>query len=239
MIRDLDVNQMVDTIRDIYNANPQQGRASIENYLRKNFNHWPEEHRVTALKAVLMEFEKSNNAKVPQEEEILARLFSMILGGNVSRSELSSAELLDRLAESLNTVFDSLNELILTIGTTLEGDECTDETIRRFIGGHLLDENRTASLGTYLGKIRQAFLTSHRAFQKAAQKIVGDILDELDPEKLSVKRSGGIIFGPLRKADSFDTYVEKYAICRQWFESDRFLRDFLRDFENNCRKIAF
>ena len=96
MIRDLDVNQMVDTIRDIYNANPQQGRASIENYLRKNFNHWPEEHRVTALKAVLMEFEKSNNAKVPQEEEILARLFSMILGGNVSRSELSSAELLDR-----------------------------------------------------------------------------------------------------------------------------------------------
>ena len=239
MIKDLDVNQMADTIRDIYSANPQQGRASIENYLRKNLDHWPEEHRVTALKAVLIEFEKSNDAMVPQEEEILSRLFSMILGGKVSRSELSSAELLDRLADSLNTVFDSLNELILTIGTTLEGDECTDETIRRFIGGHLLDENQTASLGTYLGKIRQAFLTSHRAFQKAAQKIVGDILDELDPDKLSVKRSGGIIFGPLRKAESFDTYVEKYATCRQWFESDRFLRDFLRDFENNCREIAF
>jgi hypothetical protein len=239
MIKDLDVNQMADTIRGIYSDDPQRGRAAIENYLRKNLDHWPEEHRVTALEAILTEFEKSNDAMVPQEEEILSRLFSMILGGQVSRAELSSAELLDRLAESLNTVFDSLNELILTIGATLEGDDCTDETIRRFIGGHLHDENQSASLGSYLGKIRHAFLASHQAFQKAAQKIVGDILDELDPESIGERQTGRIKFGPFRKAESYDTYRHKYALCRQWFESDRFSRDILKEFENNCRKITF
>ena len=229
---------MADTIRDIYDAHPQRRRAVIEKYLRKNLDHLPEGHRVSAFKSVLMEFEKNSNTKVPQEEEIFSRLFTMLLGSKVSHSELPSAELLDRLAESLNTVFDSLNELILTIGTTLEGEECTDETIRRFIGGHLLDDNQNASLGTYLGKIRQAFLTSHRAFQNAARKIVGDILDEIDPEKIFVRPTGGIKFGPFRKAESFDTYRQKYAVCRQWLESERFSKDLLREFENNCRKIS-
>ena len=52
--------------------------------------------------------------------DFLDRLVPLLLGRDVSR-DLSTPELLSRLAHSLNTVFTMLNELIGLIDSTLGG----------------------------------------------------------------------------------------------------------------------
>jgi hypothetical protein len=40
----------------------------------------------------------------------------------------------------------------------------------------------------------------------------------------------------MKKAESFDLFEEKYKRVKKWYESERFLLDFLRQFEKNCQK---
>jgi predicted component of type VI protein secretion system len=192
-----------------------------------------------ALQGVLAEFGGLPAGVKPagsHAEPVLARLFSLVLGGRVSETELASEEVLERLAGSLNELFDTLNRLIATIDATLGGGVAQDETIRHVIGDQLEGESASMSLERHLGRIGDAFFRSHEAFQSAARKIVGDILDELDPQRIHDAQEGGLKFGPLKKAESFDVYQNKYDRCRSWYESDRFTTDLLREFEKRCQK---
>ena len=90
----------------------------------------------------------------------------------------------------------------------------------------------------HLGQIQKAFLTTQQAFKNAAHARVREILDELDPGKISASGGGGLKFGPLRKAECFEIYESKFRSCKKWFESGRFMEDFLREFEKNCQKLS-
>ncbi len=229
-------------IRKIYAANGPQAAEAIEAYLSNRLGLLTAEERIDRLQKLMAYWTGSQTGPTlpsDDDQEVLARLFSLILGKRVHPADLSSSELLQRLAESLNTIFDTLNKLVGLIQSTLSGREDPEETIRQVIGFHLGGEDQTKSLEAFLGQISQAFLVTQEAFKKAAQKLVGTILDELDPSQFDRLETSSLKFGPLRKAELFDLYTQKLEQCRSWYESGRFVADFQREFEKSCRQRPF
>lgn len=233
--------QLASEIRQLYQSDPCHSEAVIEAYLEKRMSRLAPESRVKLLHKLKDEFDTAHalpSAGSDMEEGVLLKVFSLLLGRDVSQADLSSKEMLQRLAESLNTIFDTLNQLIRVINMTLFGQGAGDETIRYVIGSHIKGGDHTKSLESYLGQIQKAFLTTQQAFKSAAATRVGEILDELDPDKIAETGGGGLKFGPLRKAEYFEIYESKFRSCKKWFESGRFMEAFLREFEKNCLKLS-
>ena len=238
MVEAMNGRQIAKEIRTLYAKEPGRAPELIRRYLERTLPGNSLQEQMDALQGVMAEFGDMPTGEKPsgnRPEPVLARLFSLVLGGRVSETELVSEAVLERLARSLNQLFDTLNRLIATIEATLGGG-AQDKTIRHVIGEQLEGESASMSLERHLGRIGDAFFRSHEAFQSATRKIVGDILEELDPQRIHDVQEGGMKFGPLKKAESFDAYRNKYDSCRSWYESDRFTTDLLREFEKRCQK---
>ena len=241
MTKAIPLAEVVEEVRSIYRADPSRAETLIERHLQERLKDLGPAERKEILARLTQAFagEAPASAASPAAQgihpEVLSRLFSLFLGERIGTLDLSSAELLERLARSLNTVFEHLNEIVSVIHSTLLGRRSELETIRQIIGTNLQGEGGGTSLEVYLGQIREAFLTSHLAFQQTARTIVEKILRELDPEHLGDEESGGLKFGPLRKAGLFDAYQEKFQKIRQWFNSGRFTEEILREFEKACQ----
>ena len=239
MSDDVLVQQLTDEIRAIYTADPTRASQAIEAHLILRLADWGDAGRPVVERIMERLSPKGVPAETIGDAEVLTRIFGLLLGRKVHPEDLSSAELLERLAHSLNTIFDTLNELINVINTTFSaGTRKEEQTIRQFIGYHLEGEDQTRSLEDYLGQIGKAFLTTQEAFKKAARMKVAQILQTLDPDKIATERSGGLKIGPLRKAEDFDILKEKIEKIRRWFDSGRFMEDFLREFERNCESLS-
>jgi hypothetical protein len=158
-----------------------------------------------------------------------------LLGERVSAKDLESEVLPEKMLSALNTVFDTLNRVVGVIHTTLLGRKAEFETIRKIIGADLR-EGEADSLQGYLNQIQEAFLMAHQAFQQAARTKVGEILSELDPDRIATLRERGLRFGPLRKAELFEIYREKFRACKDSFDSGRLMNDLLKEFERICQK---
>jgi len=219
---DLDI--LANEIRRIYAADKPGAANLIEEFLESSLNGISSNDKVELLGQLAGKFEQT-------------RIFSFLLGKKVTQADLCSAELLQRLADSLNTMFNMLNQLVAVINKTFMGQNQGIETIRQVIGFHLEGEKQSISLESYLGQISKAFLTAQRAFKLAAEKKVKEIMVELDPERIAASQGGGLKLGRLRKADSFELYVQKFQGFRDYFESGRFMEELLREFENNCQKL--
>ncbi len=211
---------------------------SVEAYLNEQMALWDRQQRIAALKTIVAEREGNScgpHVAVESDDEVLTRICSLLLGRKVSMDDLSSSELLEKLAESLNTIFNTLNQLISVINMTFTGEGSPEQTIRQVIGFRLEGEGQGSSLETYLGQISTAFLTSQQSFKEAAYAKVKQVLRVLDPEQLAAESGKGLKFGPLKKAEMFDLYAERYDKIQKWFSSGRFMEDFLREFEKNCQ----
>lgn len=234
------LSQLVGDIRNAYMAAPDKGPESVTAMLEKRLAGLPGDDARAVVEAMIARFMPAQNGQMETvaDKEVLTRVFGLILGRRVTPEDLSSSELLARLAQSLNTIFDALNQLISVINLTFSGSaDQGEQTIRQFIGFHLEGEDQTKSLEDYLGQINKAFLTTQEAFKKAALSKVAQIIQALDTEKLAEERSGGLKIGPLRKAEDFDILKEKIDRIRQWFDSGRFMEDYLREFEKNCQEF--
>jgi hypothetical protein len=137
----------------------------------------------------------------------------------------------------LNTVFDSLNAIVGGINATLLGKKEELETIRFIIGSDLGGRKASGSLQEYLDRIQEAFAVAHRAFQEASGKKTGELLDELSPENISSKAEGGLKFGPMRKAELWDIYEERFRAVKKALESGRLRESLLREFERSCQRM--
>lgn len=169
-------------------------------------------------------------------QEEMSRLISLLLGKDVALENLSPEELITKLSQSLNTVFDSLNQIISVINTTLLGEKIELATIRQVIGSDMEGSSGHDPLQIYLDQIQEAFLVAHRAFQQAAGDKIVQIFKELDPEVISAAAGTGFKFGPMRKAECFDIYTEKFNACKKWSDSGRAVEELLREFEKICQK---
>ncbi len=235
----LSVSEMAATIRNKYMADPSSGQQTIDAYVKEVLAERPPEEARAIIEEVMQSFSAdSEPIELLADKELLTRVFGLLLGRKVTLDDLTSGELLERLAKSLNTIFNALNELISVINMTFAGGEGTGEqTIRQFIGFHLEGEDQTQSLEAYLGKINDAFLTTQKASKAAVQTKVGQILNALDPSKLAAERSGGLKIGPMRKAEDFDILKEKIERIRRWYDSGRFMEEYSREFEKSCQKF--
>jgi hypothetical protein len=215
---------------------PDQAREKIEAFLAEELKSQELTERLDVLSELERIFPAEGRPLMHPgaSDDLLESLVPLLLGRDVSR-DLSTPELLSRLAHSLDTIFTMLNELIGLINSTLGGNQAGDETIRQIIGTSLTGQGEVQSLEQYLGQIKKAFLTAQESSKDAARTMAAYIMTELDPKGME-GAGGGFKLGPLKKAESFDLFEEKYKRVKKWYESERFLLDFLRQFEKNCRK---
>jgi hypothetical protein len=235
MTHSLSIDDFSAAIKKLYDSDPPGAEILVESYLGEVLKQIPPAEKVAALEDLCRRFEPPDTF-APSEE--ISRLFSILLGDRISASDLRSGEINQKFASSLNTIFDTLNQVIAVIQTTLLGRRETDlETIRQVIGSSLVKEGRPESLQSYLDQIREAFLVAHRAFQQAAESKMKWVLSEMDPQKMeSESTGGGLKFGPFLKADLFESHKEKFKKFKAWVESGRFREELLREFERNCQK---
>ena len=232
---------LVDKIRQQYKANPDRTGEGLEKFLNKVLTGKRPEERLAIVKALAREFSgRQSSSTISQEAEaaILQDLFTKVLGKRLPDDAIPIREMAERLAEALNTIFDSLNQLVRSINATLLGSQpLGDQTIRFVISSQLGGEEANTSLNDYIDQIREAFSIAHKAFQEAAKAKFKEILSELDPEKLEKSLEGSIKFGPLRKAELFDLYKEKFRTIKNWLDTGLLIEATLREFEKKCQKL--
>ncbi len=239
MIQPILMDELAREIKTLCESDPSRYELRVENYLRERLKEFPPAEKLTILEQLAQRFGNGGSV-LPQAwgtlpEEFLG-LFSLLLGRRISSTDLASAEFWQRVASSLNTIFDTLNQIIGVIQANLLGKRAELQTIRQVIGSSLEKEGTQESLQDYLDQIREAFLVAHRSFQQVALTRMRMVLSELDPERLEAEGQGGIKFGPFFKADLFESYREKYKKIKTWMDSDRFREELLREFEKNCQK---
>jgi hypothetical protein len=236
----LTADNIIAGIREKVKSGDERAPEAIEIYLEERLGGLAPDEKIRLLE------EAANRLKEPtQKDDGLAgfrspdarRIISLLIGKEIAGLDSTTDELSMRLAKSLNTIFDTLNQIIITIHSTLLGERGEEETIRQVIGFEIKGEKRDISLQGYLDQIQEAFLIAHKGFTAAARRIIGEILSELDPEKIMSTAEGGLKFGALRKAEHFDAFRERFRLCNDAFQSGRLTEELLREFEKACRKL--
>ncbi|MDY7030307.1 MAG: hypothetical protein SVY10_00180 [Thermodesulfobacteriota bacterium] len=233
--------QLADELRLIYESDRGRAETLIMAHLEERMKGISVDERSSALDLLTAEFETSKSDQSMNailDTTLFLKFFSLIIGERVSHADLSYTELSERLAACLNTIFDTLNELVHVINEALFGENNEDETIRKFVVSGVEGENGTQSLVKYLDQIKTAFLISQKAFQDAAQTKMSEVLVGLDPDRIAEESGGSFKLGPLRKAELFEIYKDRFNSCKKWFDSGRFTEEFLREFEKNCRRLT-
>ena len=235
----LSIQELAEGLRALGQSNPSDLQAAIEGYLGDKLRLVGQGERLALLERLARQFDTSTERKAGFQlaSEESSKLASLLLGKQISISDLCSAELSEKLVQSLNTVFNTLNEIIGVINTTLLGHRAEQETIRQIIGMHIGGGAGDNSLQNYLDQIRDAFLTAHKAFRQATEGLLREMLTELNPERIEASTNKGLRFGPLRKAELFDRYKDKFRTIKEGLESGRLMEEFLREFEKICQKL--
>ena len=236
------VSGLMESVRDAYRSDPAGAAERIERILGEKLAGASPEERVAALREIRGRCGSSGSPRRPSLPTVdvareWARLSSLLLGDRVDVASVPPGELPEKLAASLNTVFDSLNEIVGGINATLLGKKEELETIRFIIGSDLGGKRSSGSLQEYLDRIQEAFAVAHKAFQEAAEKKTTELLDELSPENISSKAEGGLKFGPMRKAELWDIYEERFRAVRKALETGRLREALLREFERSCQRM--
>lgn len=226
--------RLTDELRKLYSNSPDHAQALIEHRLEHEFSNLCASDKLKSLNKLSQNFQHSGADIESMEEDRLLEIFSILLGRNLSSDDLSSGELLQRLAEALGTIFTLLNKIVKQIDDTFNGGNTEGLTILSRIQDHLKGDKDTSSIERYLDQINQSFLVAHKAFQYSGREIIKTILDELDPEQ--IKAAGGSRL--LGKGKYFNTFEEKYERCKKWFDSERSTEDLLREFEKQIVKLS-
>lgn len=235
------IDELASRVRNCYRSDPGRAESLIETCLNTRLEGWSLEEKLSIMKELRSVFEISQTrhpeSMNDQETASSADLFSLVLGQRVSGAELGSGDLVERLAGSLNQVFDHLNDLVGIINATFGNEAGTLETIRQIIGSDLAGEKASGSLAGYIGQIKEAFLVANQASKAAAAVTVGRILGQLDPDRLAGEAEKGMRFGFMRKGELFESYRERYGQVKKWFEAGHFEEDFSREFERACQRL--
>ena len=241
-----DIQHLEARIQEIYREHGDRSGYRMDDFLGSELASLGPDHKIQILDQLIQRFggpgpepgEPVNGSPTASiDDHVLGRVIKLLLGRDISQVDLNSEELLESLAESINTVFESLNQVISVINTTLVGKQDSDQTIRQVIGYHLEGSDQARPLESYIGQIGKAFYEAQEAAKKAAYAKVMQILEELSPEKIE-KEADVSKLTPMRKSKYYEEYVLKFEKFEKWFESGRFMESFLREFEKNCQKIA-
>jgi hypothetical protein len=233
--------QLASELREIYASDPSGAETALEEFLDKQVSDLPAGDRIQLVDTLCAEFDQAvpgAGQGASSDDQAAARLLSLILGREITLSDASSEDIMKRTAESFETIFGSLNDLVRIMNINLLGDVESEETIRAVIGSHLEGDDRLTSLEDYIERIKDTFLVIQKAFKNASLFVIKKILTEIDPEQISADTGTGLKIGPLRKAELFEIVSEKHDVVKKWLESGRCTEELLREFEKNCQKFS-
>lgn len=230
----LPIRELAANLREIYRSGGPQAERQVESFLEAGLQGRSPEERRRLLQGLHSEFVP---APAPETgaligTDVYTKIFSLLLGKKVQQKDLSSQELLEKLAASLKTIFDAVNDLLNTTNTALLSGAPSDQTIRHMVGLHLSGESKLESLESYLGQIKAAIRSSHEAYQDTFASKLREVLLELSPSHIEEKCGRSIRFGPLRKAELFDEYEDVFERLKTWLESGKFMEDFMAGFQS-------
>ena len=106
----ISVDNLAHEIRQIYSMDFRQAEERIATYLQAQLGSLSDTEKIGLLEKLAAQFDTPGPlpaGRAYSNEKVLTRLFSLVLGDKVTRADLSSTDLLQRLAESLNTIDDS------------------------------------------------------------------------------------------------------------------------------------
>jgi len=233
--------QLASELREIYASDPSGAETALEEFLDKQVSDLPVDDRFQLVDTLRAEFDQAvpgGGQGASSDDQAAARLLSLILGREITLSEASSEDIMKRTAESFETIFGSLNDLVRIMNINLLGDVESEETIRAVIGSHLEGDERLPSLEDFIEQFKHTFLVMQKAFKKSSLFVIKKILTEIDPEQISADTGTGLKIGPLRKAELFEIVSEKHDVVKKWLESGRCTEELLREFEKNCQKFS-
>lgn len=247
MTPQLSLEELRKDLKNIHQSHTPGVEGIIEKYLEEQLKNLSCSEGLLLLEKLAESFQTKGlsedvelkNEELKEENEF-SRFICLLLGEEIPLKNLSSTEVMEKLAPSLNIIFNTLNQIIELINSTLFGRKTELETIRHIIGAsfeEIQDDTQFTSLQNYLDQIKEAFLISHQSFTQSVQTKIGQILQEIAPERLEAESPGRFKIGPLRKAELFELYKQKYQTCLHWLNSERSKEDFLREFEKTCQKI--
>ncbi len=234
MDRAASVEELERGVRELAASDRSSLAGKIEQYLEESLEALPTEGRISVIEEIARRFEVSGreqNGVHQLAPEDFTRLASLLLGKRINAGDLTSAELSEKLALSVNTVFDILNRIIAVIQTSVAGREEGEETIRIIIGSQIEGQGGEKSLQNYLGHIEDAFFAAHKAAVAAAEEMVDRLLVGLDPDGMASSAGPSMKLWPLSDGKLFGIYKDKYKAVREWRASGRLKDDFLREFE--------
>jgi hypothetical protein len=200
MTQPIPVEELSREVSALYRTEPARAEVLVERYLAERLGRLPLEEKIAFLENFSRQYAKTHpSSQLPDSRpsEDFHQLFSLLLGHRVSSLDFSSPEFREKFAASMNTIFDTLNQIIAVIQSTLLGRKVELETIRQVIGSSLGKEGRAESLQSYLDQIREAFLVAHRAFQQAAGP------GGTGPGETGGRRGGGAEIRPVFESGSF------------------------------------
>lgn len=237
MISSLEEKKITSNVKRLYIEAQGDPSAAIEDYLQRCLVDEPLDVKIGFLQKLGSQFSIDKPVQPQIDEQVFAKLVPLLLGKQVEEIECSADELPKRLAESLNLIFDTLNELILGINTTFMGQVAGNETIRLVIRSNVDEATESISLQSYLAQIKEAFSIMHQAFTDAAMIKMEEMLRELDPRKIEASLNGGMKIGPFQKAEMYKIYEEKYRTLDNWHRTGLLKEALLREFEKHCQHI--
>lgn len=214
--------------------------SQIEEYLNHAYTGLDQPGKIAALEQLIEDISQDGAARLPASSGgdgvMFARLVRLLLGPRVEQTDLCDQETADKLAEALNAVFDVMGELMRTVQLTLLGESRDIRTLRTIIGAGLDSSQEERSLRDSLDKVKQAFLVCHKSFRDAASATMSAALDELSPDNAPTNGSSWLKISVVRKAQLFNECQERFDRVKAWYESGRFDKELLAEFEKNCRK---
>jgi hypothetical protein len=226
-------------VRDMFAASPEAARGRIESLLLQELQDLDPKARLEEARRIrssLADAPPGSPGPLPEDSGVLGTLMSLLLGNRMPDQDLSSQEFLEQLGHSLNTLFDTLNELVQTVEHNLKGRQDESATIRTVIASEISGKGSARPLHEHLNQIKEAFLVAHKSFQESSAEVMREVLRALSPEKLESKAGGGLKFGALKKAELYDLYKAQYENIVMWFETGRYRDHLLREFEKSCQK---
>ncbi len=233
----IDLKAIAKELRSIYKLDSKNAPKLIEAYLERVLSDLTWQERYEILKKIQSYFGSGQPLeKISTFDNTSAKeMINLILGKDLNLKDINDVQLRKRLFDAFNALFENINQILWVIDSTLLGKGRETVTIRHVIGSSLQDDGR--SMEEYLKKIKVSFLVCHKAFQIAASNLINKILKELNPKNIEDEMSKGLKFGPLKKAEFYDRFVEKFIELENWVRSGKFLQELLREFENECQKM--
>lgn len=116
----LSITKLARAVQGIYAAEGADAKGAIRQYLDEELKGLQPGERIAIARRVQEEL-KGKQAQPEQGSAVLEDFVRLLLGNRAALADASSPQTLEKLAASLNTVFDSLNEIIRVMNATLGG----------------------------------------------------------------------------------------------------------------------